>query len=55
MATSAREKPIPRTSSEPVMAPVMIIGNPAQTITIENRLRRAAIGTGSCSYSSPST
>ena len=53
IAVSAREKPMPRTSSEPVMAPVMIMGKPSQTSVTENALRRAFIGTGSCSYSLP--
>ena len=55
MAISARKKPIPSTSTDPVMAPVMIIGKPIQTIVTENKLRRACAGTGMCSYSSPST
>jgi hypothetical protein len=38
---------------EPVIAPVMIIGKPIQTITLEKSERRADIGTGVCSYSSP--
>lgn len=40
---------------DPVMAPVMIMGNPSHTIDTEKVLRRADIGTGSCSYSLPST
>ena len=53
IAASAREKPMPSTRIEPVIAPVMIMGKPSQTIVTENALRRALIGTGSCSYSSP--
>jgi hypothetical protein len=45
---------MPSTRIEPVIAPVMIIGNPIHTITFENRLRRAFCGTGVCSYSAPS-
>ena len=55
MAHKADWKPIPATRIEPVMAPVMIIGNPSHTIDTENVLRRAWAGTGLCSYSSPST
>ena len=53
IAVRAFEKPMPSTRIEPVMAPVMIMGKPIQTIVTENALRRAFIGTGSCSYSSP--
>ena len=55
MATSARLKPMPATRSEPVIAPVMIMGKPIHTMVTENMLRRAAAGTGVCSYSEPST
>ena len=54
MAISAWVKPMPSTRIEPVIAPVMIIGNPAHTSVTENRLRRALAGTASCSYSLPS-
>ncbi|MCY1245808.1 hypothetical protein D9M72_589830 [compost metagenome] len=55
IASSADRKPMPATRMEPVMAPVMIIGNPSHTIETEKVLRRFESGTGSCSYSSPST
>ncbi len=46
IAVRALEKPMPSTRIEPVMAPVMIMGKPIQTIVTENALRRALIGTG---------
>lgn len=55
IAHNALVNPMPSTRIEPVMAPVMIIGNPIHTVVTENVLRRDAIGTGSCSYSSPRT
>ena len=55
MAASADLKPMPATRIEPVIAPVMIIGKPSQIIDTEKVLRRAFSGTGSCSYSSPSS
>ena len=53
IAMRAREKPMPSTKIEPVIAPVMIMGKPSQTNVTENALRRALIGTDSCSYSLP--
>ena len=45
-AVRASLKPIPSTRTEPVIAPVMIIGKPIHTIVTENMLRRAAAGEG---------
>ena len=53
MASTASWKPMPSTSSDPVMEPVMIMGKPSQIMLTENMLRRAFSGTGACSYSSP--
>jgi hypothetical protein len=53
IATSAFLNPMPSTSSDPVIAPVMIIGKPSHTMVTEKALRRALIGTGSCSNSWP--
>ena len=46
IAHSALVKPMPSTRMEPVMAPVMIIGKPIQTVVTEKVERRAAVGTG---------